>query len=327
MFKYVTSIENQIGQYQLAAYSVNTGFFQKNRFYLLPTLPEKFRSRVILFPEITEYFSDFSQYSQFDNYQIENLPAKVTDSITAYSSKHTKLLTACIDKLKSGINEIENKFTKALKEEFPNFPNYEIEISPKLFGSYGSYSTTASKDIIKIHPRYDSSVPSVLKTIIAYFAHKTGFDKDQYLNNQTFIDKQVLAQRIAQSSRFAMFNFGKNGTIDMLKTKFVAKYAVESADYYGKLGFPIKPYITTTKQIPNLTDTEEKILTKLMQNRCKIVSFDEISEIMWGDEATEKYSLYAITKIIDRIKKKIYETGIHTALIHTQRSEGYLLYD
>ncbi|MBP9817267.1 helix-turn-helix domain-containing protein [Candidatus Shapirobacteria bacterium] len=51
----------------------------------------------------------------------------------------------------------------------------------------------------------------------------------------------------------------------------------------------------------------------------QLVSFDRIATELW-QESEEKYSEYAITKLIERLKKKLPKYSIHS-----QRGVGYIL--
>jgi DNA-binding response OmpR family regulator len=58
-----------------------------------------------------------------------------------------------------------------------------------------------------------------------------------------------------------------------------------------------------------------------------VVTYDQIGDWFWGEEATEKYSLYSIAKIMEKIRKKIKDTGVYQELIFTIRGQGYVVYD
>ena len=73
----------------------------------------------------------------------------------------------------------------------------------------------------------------------------------------------------------------------------------QSNEYYARLGFPADRSLSQNKnkillqgeEIESLTTTQQKILSELLENENKIVSFEQIAEVMWGDEGFEKFGL------------------------------------
>ncbi|HOU76363.1 MAG TPA: helix-turn-helix domain-containing protein [Candidatus Dojkabacteria bacterium] len=77
------------------------------------------------------------------------------------------------------------------------------------------------------------------------------------------------------------------------------------------------------EQIPSeLTQNEERILTILKDNRGSIVSRDIIAKTMWGSNYLERYSEWAIEKVISRIRKKLNAQRSELKLI-IYKSDGY----
>ena len=75
----------------------------------------------------------------------------------------------------------------------------------------------------------------------------------------------------------------------------------------------------------SLTTQEKNILTQLEKNRNHITTFEEIGKAMWGNNWAKNYSLYAISKAIQRLRKKLHKNGFPTEVIHTERKKGYML--
>lgn len=72
------------------------------------------------------------------------------------------------------------------------------------------------------------------------------------------------------------------------------------------------------------TRQEYEILSFFMKGPNKLHSRDEISEAMWGKEAYEKYSDWAIDQIMSKIRKKLQNLGVGKTLV-TVRGRGYKL--
>ena len=73
----------------------------------------------------------------------------------------------------------------------------------------------------------------------------------------------------------------------------------------------------------NLTRKEFLILKTLYKSKKKIVSYDKISEKLWKNEP-DKFSLWAISQIIKRLRKKLSDYFINPNTIRSRRGEGYV---
>ena len=72
---------------------------------------------------------------------------------------------------------------------------------------------------------------------------------------------------------------------------------------------------------------EHKVFTQLIKHKREIVCFDKIGKVIWGGEFYDKFSIFAITKLIERLRKKIKKIGISSEIIQTVRKRGYVLID
>lgn len=72
-----------------------------------------------------------------------------------------------------------------------------------------------------------------------------------------------------------------------------------------------------------LTKTEFDVLAYLIENSGKAVTRDEIGVVMWGDERFEKYSDYAIDRLISRIRSKIGENASAPKYLKTVKGVGF----
>ncbi len=77
-------------------------------------------------------------------------------------------------------------------------------------------------------------------------------------------------------------------------------------------------------QITSLPKKEAAILKLLYRNKNKLVSYDTIGEVLWKDDP-DKYSLWAISQIVRRIRKSLAGNFINPKIISSQRSKGYIL--
>lgn len=71
-----------------------------------------------------------------------------------------------------------------------------------------------------------------------------------------------------------------------------------------------------------LTKNEFRILNYLMENKCKIVSRDEIMNCLW--QTNEFVDDNTLTVNINRLRKKLEEISVNEFLI-TKRGQGYII--
>jgi len=74
-----------------------------------------------------------------------------------------------------------------------------------------------------------------------------------------------------------------------------------------------------------LSPQERQVLKKLAEKPGKIITHDQLAKILWRQKADEKFSLWAITKIVEKIRRKIRLLGINHQLIITIYGKGYQL--
>jgi hypothetical protein len=111
----------------------------------------------------------------------------------------------------------------------------------------------------------------------------------------------------------------------------------ESQAYLAKLGFPPNSICKTKDNLlvinnqpvyNHFTQTEKRILTSMISQKNSILSYDEIGDLFWGeDDSADKFNLYSIAKIMEKIRRKLKDCGVNQDLIYTIRGQGYMLYD
>lgn len=270
-------------------------------------------SQLDRYNEVKDKIKNKDFYQQLNFYVLPFMPEKFRGRVVFLPEKFEpelifKKQKIKIQKLERDFNEIKDGFNQNLKEFFPEVDKLEIVISPSLYGTVGSYSITDDK--IFIYPRYDRSnigmQKLVINSLVSYYNQKMSWIKIQELTS-TIQDH---------------FYPNKKSFIKILDTEFAGHLAEESAKYLEKLKSPSKFEVDKPE---NLTRSEKNVLNLLLRNKNKLVTFDQIAEEVWREKAYEKYSEYAITTIIKKIKKKLKQkTDKH--IIQAQRSVGYILH-
>ncbi len=79
--------------------------------------------------------------------------------------------------------------------------------------------------------------------------------------------------------------------------------------------------------LDGLTKNEEKVFKLLIKNKNQLCSFDQIGEAIWQEKSYESFSLWAISKLIQRLRSRLQASSLSPTLIQTQRGQGYALRD
>lgn len=259
--------------------------WQELKYYVLPIMPEKFRSRVIFLPKTCE-------------------PKKL------YSIHKLRL-----KKLEQEWNKKQKVFEEKIISYFPKLNSINIVISPSFYGSVGWYGFWDNNKTILVRPRYDRRLIDVQKLVVNSLTHFFYISKKVSLDTKTWLKKQKKAKEL-QNKIFEENSKSKNMT-DILSEQFAGNLAQDSIVYLKELGI-FKP--SKIKILNKFTNTENKIFNLLLNNKERLVSFDQIAKVIWEEDYFDKYSEYAITKHIENIKKKISKNHIHN-----QRGYGYIL--
>ncbi len=221
-----------------------------------------------------------------------------------YSSKFWSLISKCKacdlgDKFpKEAVNEVDSKI-KANKSKRITHKGITFDLLETEYGTVGSFNKYV-------------------------MTNRIGNSKKEF--EKTFTLMKLLLKNKDRGEIGDVVWHKRNAVIEYLFGKFKSQepleLAQESEKYLEKLGFSNK---TILIKLNNLTKQEEDILNLLQQNEGNIVSFDEIANALWKNKVDEKFSLEAMAKVIENLRKKIRQSGINKEVIFTKRGSGYLL--
>lgn len=213
-----------------------------------------------------------------------------------------------IEKLKTSLGEEKVDFEEKIIEVFGEI-DVEIVVSPQLTGSFGSFDVEERKIVVR--PRFDRNLVGVKKLVVrAITSYLSPELKSTELHEE--VEKNVLR-----------FGLGGKSLREILYKNMAGKYIEESCKYLGELGCETKVEKVDWHKL-KLTKKERLIVDLLQKNCNQLVSNDQIANVVWGDLVDEKYSLYAISKLVDRLRRRIYESCGRN-LVHSQRGVGYIM--
>lgn len=320
--------------YIAMARNIQIGFYQKTRMLVLPYLHED-----------GWYFPDYGLLKDesfcSELVKVHYLEIKVDSSV---------LIKKTLEKFNLQVQEQDFAQKKIEFEEF--FPACDqflndlflhytsvssIVIIPTKFGTASSYflEGTADTFIVYLTLRLDKPAVFLVKSLVSVLIQiEQSFD-DQQLS-QWSVRKHV-SDFIANHTKLKHLLpeiEGGSGIHNFLED-YKGEQAEESAKYLGHLGYPLPgsfsykqdPVFFNGEALRGLEYKEIEILKLLIDRRPEVVNFAEIGDAYWGDEAADKFSLYSIAKIIEKIRKSFEANEVPGRCLQTVRKRGYLLYD
>lgn len=285
MINWKFELDRQKEYYETFKKQLERDVWHELKYYVLPTMPEKFRGRVIFLPKVCE-------------------PLKI----------HAKQKFR-LNKIESQWRDSQSEFEKNLKKYFPEIDSLNIVVSPSFYGSVGWYGFWDNGETILIRPRYDRKLIDIQKLVINSLTHYFYISKVNNLNKDDWLKKQELAEKM--QIKILGKDINSKTMHKILDSQFSGKLAEESIKYLKELDIIKESEININSK---LTKTEKLIFYLLNSQKGKLVSFDEIAKSVWGENYFDKYSEYAITKHIENLKNKITRNSIHS-----QRGYGYIL--
>lgn len=228
---------------------------------------------------------------------------------------------------------IEPQFEDYLLEIFPYYRYYHIrlEIFWTRYGSlvaFGFGQTTGKNINAKIYLRDDMGVSQIAEGLLSSLLwHKT---RDLY--QYSWLQREAIIDFLMRDTKFSRLFPDYHPTLSpkVRKRKFPHDYK-ESAKYLERLGFFLKTGLSVRQnmllinnRLPkfNFSPTESKILKKLIAAPNEPVSYYELGDLVWKDDV-EKFSLWALSRMIFKIRNKLRKNGLSPEHIKNLRGLGY----
>lgn len=303
---------------------------------VLPRLVEK-DARTIYFPDLQypqkfwEKLSKFKadEYVFHFNAELNEMADKLLPNFD-----RAQINTANIE---GAWKKYEAEFFACLEEFLPKYAQIKARsitclVTP--FGSVGSLYFIKNKSAFdfEITIRKDFGPAQIAETILTQLFHidQTNMSIPVWTNREAIIDFLLMKTKFGQ-----LFNYEYSPTVSTLP-EISDNLVSESNTYLTKLGFPLSPTLATHHELITInntpvynhfTATEKNILVDLIAHKNQLISYDQIGNDFWGEDSLDKFSLYSIAKIMEKIRKKIKDAGVYQELIYTVRGKGYVLYD
>jgi hypothetical protein len=315
------------------AHHIKNQFYIKKSFFVLPYNIRQY-PKVIFFPKLPyQKIKNFWVKAKTDSESLLSRKDPIIDNIIKF------LPNGDLDysQLRKGWARVEKHFwSYAFKNYAVYFKNVKsLEVRPTSFGSVATaYSTWIKSDDqrIVVYIRSDADFSHIAEAIFLDRFYKKLIN----LHNYSWEEIEAIIDFLLTETELARL-FGKyKMTLGYLKQSQQGKIAKDSKKYLQFLGFPVgrvfeirngRIFVKNQSIGLSLSPKEEKVFRLLISHRKEIVSYDDLAEVIWGEESYDKFSVYAITKLIQRLREKIELMGIFPEIIQTVKKKGYILID
>ncbi|NCT55726.1 helix-turn-helix domain-containing protein [bacterium] len=306
-------------------YNAESGFY-KNEGMFLCSQPNISSSSVVI-PNINEISkkSFWAEYKKVKKDIPKKYPSFKGNEFSNLFEEVLKLKVLDTTPIKREWGSVEIEFINIINTLFENDLD-EVNVYLTLFGTVASYYIKGSG--LSIYLRKDADISQIAFCILSYYIHK-------YPGKLTWSEQQRAVDFLLSNTKlnglfpkfYSVIESSKNPECDI-------SLILSSEKLYKELGINLKSSIEYKnnkvyilgEHVTNLTKQEQLVLHEMFINKNQVTTFEQISNILWGDDFSA-FSLQAIAKTVERVRSKILNAGLNRQVIFTRRKEGYLLYD
>ncbi len=331
------SLETEAKRILHTAHQTYVGFYKSNGFIVLPKNIKTFNSNIVILPKL-DFVSIPKFWKKASKIDIYANPMIIEESFLFEFKKllsKYNLETPNYKKTMQVWARAEKEVIDAIYDVLPGKKGKikKIIINPTKTGTVCSFDWDNNGNY-SILLRDDQNIHKIAEALVTSLTREDIYEKLSGLWQESEIvsDFLVTQTKIADVLKKYEPIDRYSPTMKGVRTKDTGNLLEMSNDYYKKLGIPNfdKPFSLNgltpeinKKPILNLTNNEKQIMYLLIKNSNNVVSFDQISDIIFANE--EKFSLFALAKFIQRLREKLENNGISGSFMQTLRGKGYLL--
>lgn len=331
------SIESESNRLIHCAHQIVVGFYKTNNFIVLPINPSVNNTHIVSFPNYP-YTKIPRFWEKVKKVDVNDLPVIIDKDLLSAVSKtiESKIKVPEFEKTKSLWSKAEKNIISEIYKILPSKKGQikKIEIYPTSFGTNCSFNWISKKGKIIIFLREDQGIYAITEAIITSLTRNDIYMRLEGLWQESEIITDFLVTETSIAKVLQKYERHENyvPTLKGTRIKEQAKLFQESNEYCQKIGIPnFKNPFGYDGMIPkifnrpteNLTNTEKAVLLTLIKKQNTVIDIEEIGNIMF--ESEDNFSLYAISKMIQRLRDKLEVNGISGSYIQTLRGRGYLL--
>ena len=333
------SLETEAQRLLHCAYQMAVGFYRVNNFIILPYTPKTKNALIVTFPDLP-YNTIPRFWDRVKKINIDDFPLQIKSNLLRQTTtllKNANLPAPDLQKTKKLWEKAGDKILNEIYRIMPAKRDRikKIVIHPTSFGTTCSFNLSKKGvDYVEMYLRQDQGISTIAEAILTSLIRPDIYEK----LGGVWQESEIVADWLLTQSSLAgvIRKYEKKSnfvpTIKGTRIKQQAKLLQESEDFYQKLGLPVNQKVFKLngltpeiyqKPVENLSPTEKAILRLLIQKANNVSTFDELADTLFPSE--ENFSLYAITKTIQRLRTKLEENGLSGSYIQTLRGQGYIL--
>ncbi len=294
------------------AKGLHMGLYTDNGFLVLPK-PVKNSLKSVVFPDFNfspKFWQAISSCHHVDLIKPFPKPA-VSEAIALVPQNTAYPAPAGIDQ---DIHNFINKLSKIIPgTKIPTVNSIKILLTP--YGTSGSFYPQKCRGYWNIYLtyRFDLDPKIIYQTIF-----------QAYITIITKINAEVGQKPWFVRQGIGDFFFKLHFPSVKINQPFTVKQLADSKAFLKKLNL-YSPILKTQEPDQLLSPQEKKLYQILISNSGRVVTYDEISQSLWEDQSYQKFSLFAISKVIEGLRKKTSVSGLPPDLIRTARGRGYFI--
>ena len=318
------SLDHEAQRLIHATHQIAVGFFKVNGFYPVPygTVPPQYIN--VLLPDLA-YLTIPRFWEKVAKIPIDQMHMIDQPELTSQLKRLLINVPTApnISKIKTQWTKISPEFFDEVYKILPHKKTSikEVIIWPTNFGTACSFSKIEfTPGRVYIWLRADQGVEAIGWAILSALTRQDLIDHLDGL----WQESQILVDWLMNETVLSKYFSRPRKTMSTLRSKQNATMLEISTKFLTKIGAPnIDSSVIKEIDTTSFTLREKRLLDLLISKSPQIVTFDEINELLTNNY--EQFSLYAISKSIQRLRDRLEKSGISGSFIQTKRGEGYLL--
>ena len=336
------SLESEARRIVHTAHQIAVGFYRINGFFVLPydSNSRDVSSNLVYFPDLP-YYKISRFWEKMKRIDVYHIPFKVEQKILdqlVEMIKEARLPRPESEKMEQVWNKMEKEFLGAVTQVIPKLMNSvkNMVIMPTILGTKCSFTVPKQfPAMISMYLRNDGDmIYGMVEAILSALTRDNIYKKLQasWQESEMLVDWLISESAIGEViNKYHSLKY-YSPTLKNIRSKQSALILKQSDEFYRKLGLPSfeKPFRNENgvpklfdKTIENISISESSVLNKLIENENRVTPVDTVAEVMFKSE--NDFSLYAISKTIQRLRDKLEKNGISGSCIQTLRTKGFVL--
>jgi len=330
--KWEYSLDHEVLRLLHTAHQTGNGFYKLSGFIVMPFPQSHSNGRIVPIPDLT-YQNIPRFWKRVTRIDPKNLPSKNHYIDPELISDTKKLLisanlpTPDFSSVQLAWAKYENQIIDAIYSLIPSKKNSisSITIWPTTMGTGASFNIYNQKSHdIYIWLREDKGIATIVEAILTSLTRNDVYENlaGIWQESEFLVDWLMAYSPLNEIIRKIDPDWNSTLTIKNTRTKQDGSLTEKSEQFLQKLGIPSADPVNVEHVV--FSPREKEIMDLLVNSSPHPVSSDQIGDILFKTKP-EEYSLFAISKTIQRLRDKLEQNGISGSFIQTKRGEGYLL--